>query len=104
MDYINKLAIEFAEEYPRESLEEYKVEDLKDWIIESHDVSQNFIYKEIEFDSKPSEKYMKKAYEIVKKRIALGGYRLAKILRNIKAAFDEADHKNKDKKFLAIME
>lgn len=85
-------------------MEEFKSEDLKDWIIESHDVCKNFIYKELEFDGKPTKKYMNKAYEIVKRRIALGGYRLAKIIRNIKATFDKVDAKDKNREFLSILE
>lgn len=103
MDYINKLAIEFAEEFPRDSLEEYKKEDLKDWIIESHDVCRDFIYADIKFDTKPSEKYMKKAYQVVKRRIALGGYRLAKVLKTIKASFDKVVDEDKNREFLSIL-
>lgn len=36
----------------------------------------------------PSDGYMSKSYEIVKKRIALGGYRLAEIIKGIKSSHD----------------
>lgn len=77
---------------------------MKDWIIESHDVCKNFIYKELEFNARPTKAYMKKAYQIVKRRIALGGYRLAKIIRNIKATFDKFDTEKKNKEFLSFMQ
>lgn len=86
-------------------MKEFKNEDIQDWIIESHDISQNFIYKNIEYDTKPSDYYMKKAYEIVKRRIALGGYRLAEIIKNVKRSFDktkreEVDVEINEEKFL----
>ena len=56
--------------------------------MESHSIAKDFIYSEIEFNSRPSVEYMGKAYEIVKRRIALGGYRLAEIIKRIKASHD----------------
>lgn len=55
---------------------------------------------------------MKKAYEIVKKQIALGGYRLAELIKHIKKSFDHSKAKTEDKqnhsenkhKFLALLE
>ena len=87
-------------------MEEFKNKDIKDWIIESHDISQNFIYKDLEYDTAPSDNYMKKAYNIVKKRIALGGYRLAEIIKKIKNSYDRDRNEieNLNEKFLSLKE
>jgi len=80
---------------------------LQDWIIESHDIAEKFIYAQLKYNGKPTENYLEKAYEIVKKRIGLGGYRLAKIIKNIKNSFDDVkyfDKKRKGKDFLEIIE
>lgn len=77
---------------------------MKDWIIESHDISENFIYKDLEYGAVPSDYYMKKAYNIVKRRIALGGYRLAEIIKKIKKAFDEIKSEDINENFLAAKE
>jgi len=81
---------------------------LKDWIVESHDVAKDFIYAQIEFNSSPTDDYMKKSYEIVKRRITLGGYRLSEIIKTIKHSHDNflkngKNELNKKKsKFLSI--
>jgi len=84
------LAEDYIKEFPREEIPEFSAsKDLKEWIVESHSIAKDFIYSEIEYNSKPSEEYMKKSYEMIKRRIALGGYRLAEIVKGIKASHDK---------------
>jgi hypothetical protein len=47
---------------------------------------------------------MEKAFQIIKRRIALGGYRLAKIIKNIKANFEKVKGENQIKEFLSLLE
>lgn len=83
------MAEEYIKEFPREDIPEFSdSKDFKQWIEESHTIAKDFIYSEIKYDTKPSEEYMKKAYEIIKRRIALGGYRLAEIIKKIKDSHD----------------
>ncbi len=83
------------EEFKKSELPELKLTDYADWIQESHDIAQNFIYKNIAYDSVPSEDFLNSAFEMVKKRIALGGYRLAEMFKQIKAGYEESQSKEK---------
>lgn len=86
---MTKLAEDFISEFPREELAEFEsAKDFKDWIVESHEIARDFIYADIEYNARPTEEYMKKSFEIVKRRIALGGYRLAEIVKGIKKSYD----------------
>ena len=46
-DYIEKTALEIMEENSKEELEEFKNLDFKDWLLESHDICENFVYRGI---------------------------------------------------------
>lgn len=88
---LESLAIQFITQFPRETLPETRVVDFKEWVVESTSISKDFVYKEIDYGKRPSEEYMKKAYEMIKRRIALGGYRLAELIKNIKKSYDNYD-------------
>ena len=57
----------------------------------------------IKFEEKTSEEYLEKAYSILRKRIVLGGYRLAEMIKNIKLSFDNKRDEIR-RQFLAIIE
>jgi len=48
-----------------------------------YDVAINFAYKGIKENDVPSEEYLNTRFEICRKYIALAGYRLADILKDI---------------------
>jgi hypothetical protein len=91
IEYLKKTATEFMNEFPKSSLPEMNNILYEDWVQESHDISQDFIYKSIEYNSTPSEEFLEKSYYIVKRRIALGGYRLAEIFKHVKSSFDKVE-------------
>lgn len=86
--YLEKIATEIMQEFEKGDLPELKSTDFADWLQESHDISQNFIYREIQIDSAPSEEYIRKGFKMAKRRIALGGYRLAELFKHIYQAFE----------------
>jgi GH25 family lysozyme M1 (1,4-beta-N-acetylmuramidase) len=60
-----------------------KNKETNDWATESHDIAENFAFKNAEEGKDVSEEYMKGARQIINKRIAIGGYRLADLLIKI---------------------
>jgi len=96
---MNSLAEEYIKEFPKENLDEFFAnKNFKEWIVESHEIAKDFIYAEIEYNSRPTDDYMKKSYEIIKRRIALAGYRLAEIIKSIKKSYDLQMKKSQEKK------
>ena len=53
------------------------------WATESLLFSQNSTYPHVQKSNKFDEKYISETYEICKKRILIGGYRLANIIDHI---------------------
>ncbi len=92
--YIREYAEGLIKEYTKESLSELGNTNIIDWIQESYEVCQNFIYKDLEFDTHPSDEYIKKSYDLIRRRIALGGYRLADIIKNIYRSYDNVKKVN----------
>ena len=100
--YLKGFAEELLKEFPREVLDELKNKDIQNWIEESHDISQKFVYPEITYLSYPSYDYIKKGYEIIRRRIVLGGYRLAEIVKSINSSYKKAKEVHEeDKLFLS---
>jgi hypothetical protein len=89
MEYLEKISRELMNEFSKKDIPEYSKLDFSEWVQESHDASQDFIYKSIQYETSPSDEFLDKAYSIVKKRITLGGYRLAEIFKHVKLTFDE---------------
>lgn len=79
--YIPKLAREFMKKYP-ESKMQSQIDNLKyeDWREEGYQNSLKYVYAGLTRYEKPSPKYQKQAYKLSQERIAVAGYRLAKIL------------------------
>jgi hypothetical protein len=48
-----------------------------------------FTFIEITYNSEPSQEYLEKAYSLIKNRVALGGYRLAELLKIIKTEYNK---------------
>ena len=85
--YLEKTANEIMKEFPVNDLPELKNDDFLEWAQESHDIAQHFIYPGITYEGTPSKEYLENAFKIVKRRIALAGYRLAAIFRDVRKTF-----------------
>jgi len=57
---------------------------------------------EITYNSEPSQEYLEKAYSLIKHRIALGGYRLAELLKIIKTEYNKI-HKSTNTEVLEFL-
>lgn len=76
--------------YDDETIQKELQEPEKEWADEGHKIATEFVYQ-IKENSVPDEKYVKEAQKIVHHRLALGGYRLAKILIDVYGKSDEHD-------------
>ncbi len=106
LEYLDKTSLEIIKDFNKEDLPEMKKENFSEWLQESHDISQSFIYKgnfllnkEIKFDGSPSHEYIDKAYNYIRRRVALGGYRLADLIKKIYSTY----HKVKIESELKIL-
>ncbi len=83
-DYLPELGLKFMKKYPEAKMQA-QVDNLKfeDWRQEGLDNAVKYVYAGVTRNQPPSAKYQKQAYEISQKEIALGGYRLAKLLNQI---------------------
>jgi hypothetical protein len=82
------LAEELIQEFP----EEKEKEEFEAWVEESHTASKEIVYIGIKYKDSPSKDYLDKAYQLIRKRITVGGYRLGneiiKIYKKYKAERD----------------
>ena len=99
-EYLEITAKAIMNEFPQESLSELNSHDFSEWIRESHDSCRDFVYKFIEYDSTPTKEYIDEAYDLIRRRISLGGYRLARLFKDIKAALDKEKNRNTELNFL----
>lgn len=77
-------ARDLMREYPREELaKELSEGNYANWAEESYNLAQNFVYQSIQEHQRPSDQYIEDGIELVRRRIALAGYRLADLLREI---------------------
>lgn len=75
-----KNATDIMNEFPKSGLiEKIKILDPNEWAKESYKVANEFVYRKIEENSAPSEEYLTKGQKYAKERIALAGYRLARL-------------------------
>jgi hypothetical protein len=73
-------AQEVMKEYPAESIPEWSDLDPHTWVVESNTLARQVVYKNITENSAPSKEYTDAAQKLVRKRLALAGYRMAGIL------------------------
>lgn len=77
-DQITALAKEIEKEVPKEEIKG----SFEDWSKESYYIAKSDTYKTPE-DQEVSKEYVERGKKVVKKRLALAGYRLAKELREL---------------------
>ncbi|MET0649395.1 MAG: S1/P1 nuclease [Pyrinomonadaceae bacterium] len=79
-DRILSLAQAAMTEFPAESMPEWKDLDPHTWVVESNTLAREVVYKNITEGGEPSKAYTDAAQKLMRKRIALAGYRLAGVL------------------------
>ena len=79
LHFIEDLADRITAEYPANSLSEKENISPEKWVEESH-LAGKEAYLGIEINTVPSEEYIQKSRKVACRRLALAGYRLAKIL------------------------
>lgn len=80
-EYIEPIAQNIIRLHPHDKMKDKLSPGKFDvWENESLTIAMNEAYKDIRFQEKPSDKYMKNAFEIAQLRLALGGYRLGDLL------------------------
>ena len=85
-----EIAKKITTQFPRSSLQnELNIKDQWKIAKTNYDIAVNFAYKGINENEAPSENYLNTRFEICKKQIALAGYRLADMLKEIN--FSNAD-------------
>jgi len=65
--------------------------DPEQWAKESHNVSANTVYNNVESGKALSSQYVTDAVEAAEKRIVAGGYRLANLMKSVKFAGPSAE-------------
>ena len=83
---ILSLAEAAMKEFPAESMPEWQDLDPHTWVIESNTLAREVVYKNITENAEPSKAYTEAAQKLVRKRLALAGYRLAGVLNKLFAA------------------
>ena len=74
------LAEAAMKEYPADSVPEWKDLDPHTWVVESNTLAREVVYKNITENAAPSKAYTEAAQKLIRKRLALGGYRMAGVL------------------------
>lgn len=81
---ITKISQEIMDELPRKDLAEFLSDPYIDnWSVNNFHIAVNAVYEGIEMNGRPNEGYLLRGRKIAKKQLALGGYRLADILRSL---------------------
>lgn len=85
--YIRGLAKNFVLAYPKDYFGDSVVNnlDVNTWTIESYDAAVKDIYSFVLKQSAATSDWTTTIYELCKRRIALGGYRLARMISSIYA-------------------
>jgi len=87
LSYLDQTSKEIMDEYHQEDLPELNNTNWADWLEESRNISQNFLYQNLTFNSTPSDDYINQGFVMIKRRIATAGYRLAVIVQDMNKGF-----------------
>jgi hypothetical protein len=77
---ILSIAQAVMKEFPAESMPEWQDLDPHTWVVESNTLGRQVVYKNIREGEPPSKAYTDEAQRLVRKRLALAGYRMAGVL------------------------
>ncbi|HEV2859686.1 MAG TPA: S1/P1 nuclease [Pyrinomonadaceae bacterium] len=80
---LRTLADEIMRAHPADADQAWKDVEPLHWIEESNTLARNVVYKNIAENAAPSAAYTEEAQKLVRRRIALAGYRLAEVLNRL---------------------
>jgi hypothetical protein len=80
---ILSIAQAVMKEFPAESMPEWQDLDPHTWVVESNTLARQVVYKNITENTAPSKEYTDAARQLVRKRLALAGYRMASVLNAV---------------------
>jgi len=86
VNILNKMAISFIKEFPNIN----QVVDFETWVVESYQISREFIYKNVTYKSQLTQKYKDASFFIVRQRIVQAGHRLAHLIEAIYESYSKA--------------
>jgi hypothetical protein len=91
-------------EFPAETLVELNTKDWKEWFEEGLQISINFVYNGLSYGDKPTKAYSDRAWDVLRRRITIGGYRLANFIVDLYDAYKTASDNLEKEKFLILLE
>jgi len=79
-----KIADDIMNEFPKSKFEK-EIKELSPhaWAKEGLAISNSFVYKNIEENKPPSPEYVTRGQKFAKEKIALAGYRLAEMIKEV---------------------
>ncbi len=80
---VRSFAAELERRVPKSAVPEWRVSDPARWAEESHELAVSAVYDGIEEGGEPSAEYAARAQEVVRRRLALAGYRLGALLEDL---------------------
>jgi hypothetical protein len=88
--YLKNISSLFMDELPRSHFHHSlftPYSNFSDWVQESHDLANSWVYPNIDYKGAPSEEYINSGYKYIKQRITLAGYRLADLIKEFYTSF-----------------
>jgi hypothetical protein len=86
-EYLTNYAQDLIKSYPPD---EGDSDDFNVWIQQSYQLSKDAVYDGIDYEGEPSDDYLDRGYEAIRKQIAKGGYRLANELVKVYNSYTDA--------------
>jgi len=84
-DIIETVARNLTSVYTRDKVKKrVAITDYKKWAEESYEISRDYVYADIEYDSYPTPEYMASRRQVVDEQLVVAGYRLADMMVKLK--------------------
>lgn len=79
-----KNATDIRNEFPKNKyIDKIRILDPNLWALESYNYAKDFVYKNIQENGIPSQQYLQGGQKIAREALALAGYRLAELFKEI---------------------
>jgi len=82
---LNGYASSYTTLYPKDSFNLTST-NFSEWADEAYAYANNFVYKGINENERPSDDYLNNGFEIARRQVTLAGYRLSNLIKTIVAA------------------
>jgi hypothetical protein len=84
LNYLMNEAEEIMKDYTRDDLEsDLEIGKFEEWVSRNYEVAKNKVYKGVEYGQLLNESYIEEGRELVRRQIALAGYRLSDLIQKI---------------------